>query len=180
MPGIRLIPWVLVVAIIAASAGVLGWFQPRLDQTGLQIATPPSAIAVRTADARAAPDPGGSNSSDEVPDAPQHPAASTEGDKAPTAPAPGNLEPSAASPQSATSSPGDEVPSPIAVPDGGGALTPKPSAGAATVVAHAAAPVPVIADANAPITDQLRDALPGDTAKIALQPFYSARSYAPL
>ena len=26
----------------------------------------------------------------------------------------------------------------------------------------------------------LRDALPGDTAKIALQPFYSARSYAPL
>ena len=131
MPDIRLILWVLLVAILGASADARGWSEPRVDQTGWQIATPPSAIPVRTADSQTAPDPAAPNDGDEVPDITQRPAASTEGDKAPTAPAPGNPEPSAASPQSATSSPADEVPSPIAVPDGGGALTSKPSAGAA-------------------------------------------------
>ena len=78
------------------------------------------------------------------------------------------------------------------VPDAIGALNSKPSAGAAaeetpiktvnppTTVAPAAAPIPVIADADAPIAGQLRDALQSDTAKITLQPFYSARNYSPL
>jgi murein L,D-transpeptidase YcbB/YkuD len=165
MPDIRLTAWVLVVAILVASAAyTFGWSEPRLSQTALQIAAPASAVPVKVADSPTTPDP----------------AASTEGDEAPTARAPGNPDPSSASPQSATSSPGDEVPSPVSVPDGGGALTSKPGAGAATVVAPVAAPVPVIADANAPIADHLRDALQGDTAKIALQPFYSARNFTPL
>jgi L,D-transpeptidase YcbB len=132
MPDIRLILWVLVVAILVVSGGARGWSEPRLDQTGLQIGTPPSVIPVRTADSRTTPDPGGSNGGDEVPDIKQRPAASTDGDNPPT------------------------------------------------VAAPAATPVPVVADTNARIADQLRDALQGDTAKIALQPFYSARSYAPL
>ena len=192
MAHIRFNPWVLVVASLVTSGDALGWFEPRLAQTGLQIATPPSAILLRTADSRTAPDPGSSNDSDEVPDITQHPAASTEGDEVPTALAPRNPEPSSAAPQSATSSSGDEVSSPVVVPDAVGALTSKPRAGAAsevtpidavnppTAVAPAAAPIPVIADADAPIASQLRDALQGDTAKIALQPFYSARNYSPL
>jgi L,D-transpeptidase YcbB len=192
MADVRFNPWILVVASLVASGDALGWSEPRLAQTGLQIATPPSAILIRTAGSRTAPDPGGSNGSDEVPDITQHPAASTEGDEVPTALAPRNPEPSAAAPQSATSSSGDEVSSPVVIPDAVGALTSKPSAGAAsevtpinavnppTAVAPAAAPIPVIADADAPIASQLRDALQGDTAKIALQPFYSARNYSPL
>jgi murein L,D-transpeptidase YcbB/YkuD len=132
MPDIRLIVWVLLVAILGASADARGWSEPRVGQTGWQIATPPSAIPVRTADSRTTPDPAASTDGDEVPDITQRPAASTEGDKAPAA------------------------------------------------VAPAGAPVPVVADSNARIADQLRDALQGDAAKIALQPFYSARSYAPL
>ena len=132
MPDIRLIAWVLLFAILGASADARGWSEPRVGQTGWQIATPPSAIPVRTADSRTTPDPAASTDGDEVPDITQRPAASTEGDKAPAA------------------------------------------------VAPAGAPVPVVADSNARIADQLRDALQGDAAKIALQPFYSARSYAPL
>jgi murein L,D-transpeptidase YcbB/YkuD len=132
MPDIRLIVWVLLVAILGASADARGWSEPRVGQTGWQIATPPSAIPVRTADSQTTPDPAASTDGDEVPDITQRPAASTEGDKAPAA------------------------------------------------VAPAGAPVPVVADSNARIADQLRDALQGDAAKIALQPFYSARSYAPL
>jgi murein L,D-transpeptidase YcbB/YkuD len=132
MPDIRLIAWVLLVAILGASADARGWSEPRVGQTGWQIATPPSAIPVRTADSQTTPDPAASTDGDEVPDITQRPAASTEGDKAPAA------------------------------------------------VAPAGAPVPVVADSNARIADQLRDALQGDAAKIALQPFYSARSYAPL
>ena len=192
MADVRFNPWVLVVAILLASGDALGWSEPRLAPTGLQIAAPPSALLVRTADLRTAPDPGGPNDSDEVPDITQHPAASTEGDEVPTALAPGNPEPSSAAPQSATSSLGDEVPSAVVVPDAIGALTSKPSAGAAaeetpiktvnppTTVAPAAAPIPVIADADAPIAGQLRDALQSDTAKITLHPFYSARNYSPL
>jgi len=192
MAHVRFNPWVLVVASLVTSGDALGWFEPRLAQTGLQIATPPSAILLRTADSRTAPDPGSSNDSDEVPDITQHPAASTEGDEVPTALAPRNPDPSSAAPQSATSSSGDEVSSPVVVPDAVRALTSKPSAGAAsevtpidavnppTAVAPAAAPIPVIADADAPIASQLRDALQGDKAKIALQSFYSARNYSPL
>jgi murein L,D-transpeptidase YcbB/YkuD len=132
MPDIRLIVWVLLVAILGASADARGWSEPRVGQTGWQIATPPSAIPVRTADSQTTPDPAASTDGDEVPDITQRPAASTEGDKAPAA------------------------------------------------VAPAGVPVPVVADSNARIADQLRDALQGDAAKIALQPFYSARSYAPL
>src|SRR5580698_4040600 len=132
MPDIRLIVWVLLVAILGASADARGGSEPRVGQTGWQIATPPSAIPVRTADSQTTPDPAASTDGDEVPDITQRPAASTEGDKAPAA------------------------------------------------VAPAGAPVPVVADSNARIADQLRDALQGDAAKIALQPFYSARSYAPL
>ena len=98
------IPGFLVVARLVASGDALGWSEPRLAQTGLQIATPPSAILVRTADSRTAPDPGGSNDSDEVPDITEHPAASSEGDEVPPALAPRNPEPSSAVPQSATSS----------------------------------------------------------------------------
>jgi L,D-transpeptidase YcbB len=133
MPDVRLVPSVLVVVILVAFAGAPGWSAPRLGQTGLQIATPPAAVPVRTADSGTTPDPAGSNGGDEVPDVAQHPAASTEGDKAPAVAAPA-----------------------------------------------AGAPAPVIADANTAIADQLRNALQGDTAKIALQPFYSARNYAPL
>jgi murein L,D-transpeptidase YcbB/YkuD len=132
MPDIRLIVWVLLVAILGASADARGWSEPRVGQTGWQIATPPSAIPVRTADSQTTPDPAASTDGDEVPDITQRPAASTEGDKAPAG------------------------------------------------VAPAGVPVPVVADSNARIADQLRDALQGDAAKIALQPFYSARSYAPL
>ncbi|MGA3140332.1 MAG: L,D-transpeptidase family protein [Xanthobacteraceae bacterium] len=132
MPDIRLIAWVLLVAILGASADARGWSEPRVGQTGWQIATPPSAIPARTADSQTTPDPAASTDGDEVPDITQPPAVSTEGDKAPAG------------------------------------------------VAPVGVPVPVVADSNARIADQLRDALQGDAAKIALQPFYSARSYAPL
>src|ERR1700733_13546901 len=122
MADVRL-TWVLVVASLVASGDALGWSEPRLAQTGLQIATAPSAILARTADSRTAPDPGGSNDSDEVPDITEHPAASTEGDEVPPALAPRNPEPSSAAPQSATSSSGDEVSSPVVIPDAVGALT---------------------------------------------------------
>ncbi len=198
MAHVRLNPWVLVVAILVVSGGALGWYEPRPAQTGLQTAAPPSAILVRIADSRRAPDSGSSNNSDEVPDITQHPAALTEGDEVPTTVAPGNPQPSSAAPQSATSSSADKGPPPVVVPDAVSALPAKPAEGAAkedapsnavnpptadnppAPVAPAAAPIPVIADANAPIAGQLRDALQGDTAKIALQPFYSARNYAPL
>ena len=183
MAHVRLNPWVLVVAILVVSGVALGWYEPRPAQTGLQIATPASAMLVRIADSRIAPGPGSSHDSDEVPDITQHPAALTEGDEVPTAVAPGNPQPSSAAPQSATSSSADKGPSPVVVPDAVSALPAKPAEGAAkeeapinavnppAPVAPAAAPIPVIADANAPIAGQLRDALQGDTAKIALQAF---------
>ena len=110
----------------------------------------------------------------------------------PTALAPANPEPSSAAAQPATSSSGDEVPSPAVVPDGVGALPSKSSAGAPgeetltspanrpAPAAPAAAPPPAIAGADAPIADRLREALNGDTARVALEPFYSAHNYAPL
>ena len=110
----------------------------------------------------------------------------------PTALAPANPEPASAAAQSATSSSGDEVPSPAVVPDAVGALPSKSSAGAPgeetltspanrpAPAAPAAAPAPAIAGADAPIADRLREALKGDTARVALEPFYSARNYAPL
>ena len=90
-----------------------------------------------------------------------------------------------------TSSSGDEVPSPVVVPDVVGVL-PSKSTGAAghetptnpvnppAPAAPAAAPSAVIPDANTPIAPLLRDALQGDTARMAFEPFYSARNYEPL
>jgi L,D-transpeptidase YcbB len=197
MPDFRFNQWVLVVAILVASGDAFGWSEPRLGQIEAQVATPPSAMFVRTADSRTAPYAGGSSDGDEVPSSSQRPAASTEGDEVPkpAAPAAANPEPSSAAPQSATSLSGDEVPTPVVVPDAVGALPSKPSAGAASeetptkpvnpinppaLMAPAAAPTPVIADANAPIASELRGMLQGDTARMAFEPFYSARNYAPL
>jgi L,D-transpeptidase YcbB len=189
MPDVRFNQCVLVVAILVASGDAFGWSEPRLGQTAAQVATPPTAMFVRTADSQTAPYPGGSNDGDEVGNTSRRAASSTEGDEVPAAPAPANPEPSSAAPLSAT---GDEVPSPVVVPDAVGGLPSKPNAGAASeetpanpvsppaLMAPATAPTPVIAGANAPIAGQLRDALQGDTAKIVFEPFYSARNYAPL
>jgi hypothetical protein len=177
MPDVRFKQGVLLVAILVASGDAFGRSEPRLGQTGAQVATPPLAMFVRTADSQTAPDPVGSEDGDEVPNK-QHPAASTEGDEVPkpTALAPANPEPSSAAPQSVTSSSGDEVPAPVVVPDVVGVLSSK-STGAAgdetpAPAAPATAPSAVITDANTPIAPLLRDALQGDTARIAFEPFY--------
>ena len=155
------------------------------------VAAPSPVMFAQAADTSTAAGPGGSNG-DEMPNTSQRPAASTGGDEVPTALAPANPEPSSAAAQSATSSSGDEVPSPAVVPEAVGALPSKSSAGAPgeetptspanwpAPAAPAAAPAPAIAGADAPIADRLREALKGDTARVALEPFYSARNYAPL
>jgi L,D-transpeptidase YcbB len=192
VPNVRFKQWVLLVAILLASSDAFGWSEPRLGQTGAQVATPPLAMFVQIADSQTASGPIGSEGGDEVPNK-QHPAASTEGDEVPkpAALAPANPEPSSAAPQSVTSSSGDEVPSPVVLPDAVGVL-PSKSTGAAgdetpinpvnppPAAAPAAAPSAVMTDANSPIAPLLRDALQGDTARMAFEPFYSARNYAPL
>jgi L,D-transpeptidase YcbB len=191
MAEIRFIAWVLVAAILATSGKAFAWSEPLLAQTNVQIAVPPPALFVRAADSRTAPEPLARNDSDEVPDV-THPAASTGGDEVPTALAPRTSGDSSAAPQAPSSSSGDEVPSPVVVPDAVGALTSKSGGEASgeempinainppTTVAPDDAQVPVVVDADAPIAGPLRDALQGDTAKIALRPFYSARNYSPL
>jgi hypothetical protein len=182
MPNVRFKQGMLLVAILVASGDAFGRSEPRLGQTGAQVATPPLAMFVQTADSQTAPDPVGSEDGDEVPNK-QHPAASTEGDEVPkpAALAPTNPEPSSAAPQSVTSSSGDEVPSPVVVPDVVRVL-PSKSTGAAgdetptnpvnppAPAAPAAAPSAVINDANTPIAPLLRDALQGDTARMAFEP----------
>jgi murein L,D-transpeptidase YcbB/YkuD len=191
MPDVRFNHLVLVVVILVASGDAFGWSESRLGQTGAQVAIPPRVMFVQTADSQTAPNPGGSNESDEVPNTSQRPAASSEGDEVsnPAALAPADPEPSSAAPQSATSSSGDEVPSPAVVPDAVSALPSQPSVGAAgeETPINPVSPPPAmapaasaIADANAPIASQLRGMLQGDTARVAFDPFYSARNYAPL
>ena len=181
----------LVVAIQVVAGGAFGWSDSGWGQTHPLVAAPSPVMFAQAADTSTAADPGGSNG-DEMPNSSQRPAASTGGDEVPTALAPANPEPASAAAQSATSSSGDEVPSPAVVPEAVGALPSKSSAGAPgeetptnpanrpAPAAPAAAPAPAIAGADAPIADRLREALKGDTARVALEPFYSARNYAPL
>jgi hypothetical protein len=67
MPDVRFNHLVLVVVILVASGDAFGWSESRLGQTGAQVAIPPRVMFVQTADSQTAPNPGGSNESDEVP-----------------------------------------------------------------------------------------------------------------
>jgi murein L,D-transpeptidase YcbB/YkuD len=178
----------LVVAIQLVAGSAFGWSDSGWGQTDTLVAAPLPLMFAQAADSLTAPNHRGSNGGDEVPSTSQRPASSSEGDEVPAALAPSHPEPSSAAAQSATSSSGDEVPSPAVVPDAVGALPSKSSAGETSInslnppapAAPAAAPPPAIAGANAPIADQLREALRGDTARVAFEPFYAARNYAPL
>jgi L,D-transpeptidase YcbB len=100
--------------------------------------------------------------------------------------APATAETSFATPQPATSSSGDEVPTPAIVPDavesGGNDEAPTNGVAApalAATVSPAATPTPAITNAD-PVADQLRGVIQGDKARTAFEAFYSLRNYAPL
>jgi L,D-transpeptidase YcbB len=184
MLAVRTNTLMLAVAIQVAAGGAFGWSDSGWGQTATPGAASSPVVFAQAADSLTAPKPRGSNGGDEVPNTTRQPAASTEGDEVPAASAPVNPEPGSPVPRSTNSSAGGEAPSADRGLDAVGALPSKSGAGETSTTPVSppapAAPAVALSPADAPIADQLHQALHGDAARAALEPFYSARNYAPL